>query len=222
MRSTVSATGADPRPIAKARTGATRALSGRRVTAALVTLFTILTASLPAGAQQPVPAARLALCGTCHGDDGQSRLAGVPSLAGQPRLFIENRLVMIREGLSEIAPMKGMLDGLSDAELTDLSHHFAAKPAPPPATTRDATRAARGARLAERALCGSCHLPDHRGREQIPRLAGQREDYLLASMRQFLGGMVKGRDTAMINALQGLGDADLVDLAHYLATLGPP
>ena len=87
------------------------------------------------------------------------------------------------------------------------------------ATPREPTRAARGARIAERALCGSCHLPDHRGREQIPRLAGQREDYLLASLRQFLAGRVLGRDTAMINALQGLTDADLADLAHYLATL---
>lgn len=54
------------------------------------------------------------------------------------------------------------------------------------------------------------------------RLAGQREDYLLASLRQFLGGRILGRDTAMINALQGLGDADLVDLAHYLATADAP
>ena len=147
-------------------------------------------------------------------------MVGVPSLAGQPRLFIENRLVMMREGLSEVPAMKGLLDGSNDVELIELSRHYAAMPPPPAAAPRDPQRAARGARLAERSLCGSCHLPDHRGREQIPRLAGQREDYLLASMRQFLTGQVKGRDTAMINALLGLGDADLADLAHYLATLG--
>ena len=173
----------------------------------------------PASSPALSAAARLAVCAACHGADGLSRLPGVPSLAGQPRLFIENRLVMIREGLSAIPEMKGMLDGLSDAELIELSRHYAAMPPPPPATPRDAVRAARGARIAERTLCGSCHLPDQRGREQIPRLAGQREDYLLASMRQFLAGRVLGRDTAMINALQGLGDADLLDLAHYLATL---
>ena len=202
---------------------ATRAELRGGLIAAVFTISAISAISaigVPAWAQQPVPAARLALCAGCHGADGQSRQAGVPSLAGQPRLFIENRLVMIREGLSEIAQMKGMLEGLSDAELIDLSRHYAAMLPPPPATTpRDDTRAARGARIAERALCGSCHLPDHRGREQIPRLAGQREDYLLASLRQFLAGRVLGRDTAMINALQGLTDADLADLAHYLATL---
>jgi cytochrome c553 len=33
--------------------------------------------------------------------------------------------------------------------------------------------------------CNNCHLPDCSGREQIPRLAGQREEYLLDSMRYF-------------------------------------
>lgn len=182
-------------------------------------------AASPASPASPAASsreARLAVCAACHGADGLSRLPGVPSLAGQPRLFIENRLVMIREGLSAIPEMKGMLDSLSDAELIEMSRHYAALPPPPPAAPRDAVRAARGARIAERTLCGSCHLPDQRGRDQIPRLAGQREDYLLASMRQFLTGRVLGRDTAMINALLGLSDADLSDLAHHLATMEAP
>ncbi len=54
-------------------------------------------------------------------------------------------------------------------------------------------------------------------REQIPRLAGQREDYLLQSLRMFTTGQTAGRDTLMSNALHGLSDADLVDMAHYLA-----
>lgn len=162
---------------------------------------------------------RLAACGACHGADGRSTMAGVPSLAGQPRVFLETRLVMIREGLSEVPQMKGMLDGLSDAELTALATAYANMPPPSPANNRDAAKASRGAAISERALCGSCHLPDQRGREQIPRLAGQREDYLLATMRRFKAGDTKGRDTAMTNALLGLTEADLADLAHYLATL---
>jgi cytochrome c553 len=187
--------------------------------AAALALAAAASACSPAAAQ--VPAGRLALCAACHGADGQSRLAGVPSLAGQPRLFLESRLVMIREGLSEVPQMKGMLDALTDAELIELSRHYAVLPPPPAAGPRDPARAGRGAKVAERALCGSCHLPDQRGREQIPRLAGQREDYLLHSLRQFLAGQgVRGRDTAMIDALLGLSEVDLADLAHYLATMG--
>ncbi|MCW5633626.1 MAG: c-type cytochrome [Rubrivivax sp.] len=165
------------------------------------------------------PATRRAACDACHGADGISRQGGVPSLAGQPRLFLENRLVLIREGLVDVPTMKGLLEGVDDAELVALARHYAALPPPPPAVPRDAARAGRGERLAERMLCGSCHLSDQRGRDQIPRLAGQREDYLLATMRQFATGQARGRDTTMAEAVRGLADADLADLAHYLATL---
>jgi cytochrome c553 len=174
------------------------------------------------GALPPHLADRAKLCFTCHGENGRSSIVGTPSLAGQPQLFLENRLVLIREGLSPIDAMKGMLDLFDDAELSALAGHFSRLAPPPAAAPRDEARAERGRRLAERALCVSCHLPDHRGREQIPRLAGQREDYLLATMRAMLAGKAPGRDTAMTNALGGLGDRDLSDLAHHLATLASP
>jgi cytochrome c553 len=173
----------------------------------------------------PPPAAlqpKLAVCAACHGADGHALLPEVPHLAGQPRLFIENRLVMMREGLSVVPQMKGLLDGLGDAELTALSRHYAALPLKPERAPRDAARAARGAALSQRAQCGSCHLPGYQGREQIPLLAGQREDYLLKSMRDFAAGRTGGRDTLMSNALLGLTDADLQDLAHHLATTPAP
>jgi cytochrome c553 len=125
----------------------------------------------------------------------------------------------MREGLSVVPQMAGQLDGLSDADLAALARHYATMPLKPERPARDAPRAARGAALSQRALCGSCHLPDYGGREQIPRLAGQREDYLLKSMRDFAAGRTGGRDTLMSNALIGLSDIDLQDLAHHLATL---
>lgn len=165
---------------------------------------------------------RLAACSACHGADGHAPVPGAPSLAGQPRLFIENRLVMIREGLSVVPAMAGLLDGLSDADLSALSRHYAAMPLRPERGARDPVKAGRGAAISQRAMCGSCHLPDYSGREQIPRLAGQREDYLLHSMRDFAAGRTAGRDTLMSNALIGLTDQDLADLAHHLATLAAP
>lgn len=181
----------------------------------------LLAGACAAAAGQPLPAhlgPKVAVCAACHGTDGHARLAEAPHLAGQPRLFIENRLVMMREGLSVVPQMKGMLDGLGDEDLSALSRHYAAMPLRPERAARDASRAARGASLSQRALCGTCHLPGYEGREQVPRLAGQREDYLLKSMRDFAAGRTGGRDTLMSNALLGLTDADLQDLAHHLAT----
>jgi cytochrome c553 len=55
----------------------------------------------------------------------------------------------------------------------------------------------------------------------MPRLAAQREDFLLHSMRQFASNQAVGRDTLMAASLHGLSDSDLIAIAHYLSRIGP-
>lgn len=171
-------------------------------------------------AAQSLSAQTLQLCAACHGDKGNSQIPGFPSLAGQPHVFIENQLVMIREGLREVAQMKGLLAAMKDEEFTALAKYFSQQKIQPQTTARDTEKVARGAVLSKRGNCGSCHLPNYTGRDQMPRLAGQREDFLLSSMKEFRDGRATGRDTIMAATLRGMSDADLSDLAHYLATAG--
>lgn len=188
----------------------------RRGAARAAAAVLLLCAAAGAQSQQQPPQAQA--CMACHGPQGNSQVPTTPSLAGQPKLFIENQLVLIREGLRVIPEMKGLLDGMQDAEIVALANYFAAQqPVPAAQGPVDEARYARGQALAGRALCGSCHLPDYRGREQIPRLAGQHEVFLLQSMKAFRDHPGPGRDTIMAASLYGLKDADLADLAHYLA-----
>ena len=194
----------------------------RRVRLALLMMSLGLSLGLGLTAGRAVAQApsvqTLQMCAACHGERGNSRLPGSPSLAAQPRIFIENQLVMIREGLREVAPMKGLLADMKDEEFTALAKYFSEQKIQPEATVLDTSRAARGAALSKRGQCGSCHLPDYSGREQMPRLAGQREDFLLSSMKEFRDGRATGRDTIMVATLRGMTDAELTDLAHYFAT----
>ena len=52
----------------------------------------------------------------------------------------------------------------------------------------------------------------------MPRLAKQRIDYLIATMKSYRDGPRPGADTAMSAAVAGLSDADLTALAHYAAS----
>lgn len=174
-------------------------------------------AQTAAPAAMPV-AQRLALCAACHNADGTSTLADIPSLAAQPKVFLETQLVMIREGLRDVPQMKGMLDGVTDADLVAMAAHYAALPLEArPATRLRPDAFERGQALAGRALCNSCHLPTYLGQQQVPRVAGQREDYLLHTMRQFRDGKAVGRDSIMASSLYGMTDAQLGDLAHFLS-----
>jgi cytochrome c553 len=163
--------------------------------------------------------AKLAVCGACHGSDGNSSMAGSPSLAGQPKIFLENNLIMIREGIRDIPVMKGQLDGLSDPQIIALAKFYSAQTLKPTPGKRDEALYERGQLLSKQALCGTCHLPDYVGREQMPRLAGQREDYLLHTMRQFRSNQATGRDTIMAASLYGMNDDDLRAIAQYLSQL---
>ncbi len=52
----------------------------------------------------------------------------------------------------------------------------------------------------------------------MPRLAGQRVDYLIASLKEYRDNTRSGADTLMSVVVQGLSDADLAALAHYAAS----
>jgi cytochrome c553 len=182
-------------------------------------LLWLATGATGAFAQSIAP--RLAQCAACHGADGNSQIKDFPSLAGQPRVFLENQLVMIREGMRDIPAMKGSLDGVSDADITALAQHYASLPVKSTPGPQNTAWLERGRQLASDMRCGICHLPNYQGREQMPRLAGQREDYLLHSMRQFRSNQAVGRDTLMAAALYGVSDQDLQAMAHFLARTPP-
>ena len=168
-------------------------------------------------ASLPAPA-RATQCMACHGPGGVSQIPSMPSLAAQPRVFLENQLVLIREGLRDVPSNDPFLDGVPDTELTALARYFSAQPAPAVAKGPvDALSFERGQKLAKAALCGTCHLSSHQGRDQVPRMAGQQEQFLRDVMKKYRDHPGPGRDTTMAAALYGINDAQLKDLAHFFA-----
>ena len=161
---------------------------------------------------------RLQLCAACHGADGNSANPQIPSIAGQPKLFIENQLILFREELRKSEQMLPAVKGLKDAEIVKLAEHFAKLPAKGmEAGNADAKLMKLGSEKAKALRCGVCHLADYSGQNQIPRLAGQREAYLEAEMRAYRDNKRTGGDTIMAAALYGVSDADVKALAHFLA-----
>ena len=59
------------------------------------------------------------------------RPPGTPSIAGQPKLFMENQLVLFREGIRKSPVMTPLMAGISDKEIQQLSDHFSKQPAKP-------------------------------------------------------------------------------------------
>jgi cytochrome c553 len=177
----------------------------------------------PAAAQDAARGAAIAAerCAACHGADGRSAIADIPSLAGQPAGFVTVQLILMREGIRQVAAMAPFANGLPDADIEALAAHYAALPPGPPEDrgAADPALMAAGAALAGARNCGVCHLADYAGREQVPRIAGQREEYLDRAMTEYRDGRRVGVDTQMNGAVFGLSDTEIATLAHYLAHL---
>jgi cytochrome c553 len=178
---------------------------------------------LAVAADETSPAAGMPLeeqvqyCGTCHGSDGNSTQDGTPSLAGQPALAITNQLIYFRERLRQNEIMTPQARGLDDEEIQALAAYYADQPVTAPEDERHPELAETGQKIVASHGCSSCHTPDFSGREQMPRLAGQREDYLVAAMQAYREGTRGGPDTTMIDIMRGIPDEDIEAMAHFLA-----
>jgi cytochrome c553 len=172
-----------------------------------------------AGDSERGRAKAMQVCAACHGADGNSTLENIPSLAGQPETFTTLQLILFRERIRRVPAMQDAAKPLTDGDVADLAAHYARLAPRPAPGARDEEKFKKGAALAQRLRCATCHEPNYAGREQMPRLAGQREDYLLHSMREFRDSKRSGTDTTMSGVLYGLSEADLAALAHYLAQL---
>ena len=190
--------------------------------AALAAVLVAAAVVFPAAAQDAAKGAALAEergCGSCHGARGIAEQPPMPSLAGQPAEFITLQMILFRERLRDAPPMNELSQGLDDTQIEDLAAHFAALPPGPPPDRgeADAAKAREGQALAARLNCGVCHLPTYAGRAQIPRVAGQREDYLVHALTQYRDGTRRGSDTNMNAVMYGVTDAQIAALAHHLA-----
>ena len=163
---------------------------------------------------------RLQPCLACHGESGQSENPEVPSLGAQLAPYVLIQLYLFREKQRNVELMNEYAKDLSDDDLRQFSDAIAKLPAPKPAEgDADAARIQRAQTLIKQNRCDFCHTPTLAGRDNIPRIAGQREDYLLKTLREYKSSARIGYEPTMIDVLRPVSDADIADLAYAIARM---
>jgi len=163
--------------------------------------------------------AKAEVCAGCHGETGISQTENVPSLAGQPDLYLQWQLVYFRSGTRKNELMQPVVEGLSNQDVQNLGAYFASLPPPKgakPDDNPDLTKA--GAQAVAGRRCASCHTDSFAGIKATARLAGQREEYLVKALHEFKSGARTGGGVAaMADVTYPLSDEEITALAHYLA-----
>jgi cytochrome c553 len=183
-----------------------------RIMTALVFAFVVFSAHAATVEERAVT------CFACHGEHGQSEMENTPSLGGQQAPYALIQLFMFREKLRTFEPMNEMTKSFTDDDLRTFSDFIATLPKPaPPADAGDPARMARGLALAQQNRCNSCHNADFSGKENVPRLANQREDYLVKTLGEYKDNSRHGYDGTMADVMGSVTKEQIVDLAYYIA-----
>ncbi|TFY86182.1 cytochrome c4 [Pseudomonas kairouanensis] len=174
--------------------------------------------------------AKAAVCGACHGPDGNSPAPNFPKLAGQGERYLTKQMHDIKDGKRTVLEMTGLLTNLSDQDLADIAAYFASQKGSVGAA--DPKLVARGEKLfrggdLEKGLpsCIGCHSPNGAGiaAAGFPHLSGQHATYIakqLTDFRKEEAGRANDGDAAIMRTIaRKLSDEDIAAVSSYIQGL---
>ena len=185
-------------------------------------IFCAVLLSLPLQSQASGPSAEaLSLpCNGCHGPDGVSQGASIPSIAGMDAEYMAEVMVQFKEGRRSTTIMSRIAKGYLDYELRKIASYFAKKKWRTVQFKQQKELVTRGYDLHEQ-YCAECH--ENSGRYQdkdVPRIAGQRYKYLQIQLERYHAGEEKlPQPSEMADKIAEITREDLLALSAFYSTV---
>lgn len=173
-----------------------------------------------------------AVCGACHGPDGNSELPDNPRIAGQHAAYLFKQMKEFKAADDGVAVranpiMNSMIAPYTEEQMKDFAAYFASKKQVAPAPQEGAPNAL-GQKLyragnAGKGLpaCAACHGPKGAGMPvQYPRIAGQFAEYTEAQLKAFrLAERANDPNGMMRMIAEKMTDAEIRAVSEYVAGL---
>jgi cytochrome subunit of sulfide dehydrogenase len=193
--------------------------------------MTLALGLLAAGASAGDVASVVENCNGCHGDNGVSKWAEIPTIAGIPEFVQADALYFFRDNERPCTDteykqgdtsrpatnMCKVVADLSDDDIDAIAAHYAELPFVAAKQPFDASLAAAGKALHE-AQCDRCHSAGGSNPEdEASILAGQHAGYLEETFAQYRSGE-REQPAKMQEKLDALSDDDVKALVNYYAS----
>lgn len=172
--------------------------------------------------------AKTAVCGACHGPDGNSAAPNFPKLAGQGERYLLKQIHDIKGGKRQVLEMTGILDNLSEQDVADIAAYFASQKmgvgAADPKLVAAGEALFRGGKVEEgMPACTGCHAPNGAGNAAagFPHLGGQHATYVAKQLTDFReGNRTNDGDTMIMRAIAAkLSNKDIAAVSTYIQGL---
>jgi|TARA_B110000444_G_C18720634_1_gene538269 cytochrome c553 len=172
-------------------------------------------------------AEKAAVCGACHGADGNSLNPVWPSLAGQGVDYTVKQLKAFKSGKRQNGLMSPMAMSLSEEDMLDIALYYEKQPLIIKSVAADeiadAEKLYRGGDKARGIpACMSCHGPNGAGNPaaKYPAIRGQHAEYTADQLQQYAN---KSRTTdqqqMMRMVAKKLTEEEMRQLASYVSAL---
>jgi cytochrome c553 len=144
------------------------------------------------GAKAEAGATKAAVCGACHGVNGNSQNPEWPNLAGQSPAYILEQLHLFKKDVRVNPVMKPILDTVNEADYKDLAVYFATQT--PTGLEADPSYWKAGEKLYRKGdparqipACVACHGPLGRGNlaAAYPALRAQHSVYTVKQLNDY-------------------------------------
>lgn len=152
--------------------------------------------------------AKAAVCGACHGADGNSPAPNFPKLAGQGERYLLKQMHDIKDGKRTVLEMTGLMSvGMADPNLVAQGEALF-----------------RGGKIAEgMPACTGCHSPSGVGiaTAGFPHLGGQHATYVAKQLTDFREGTrTNDGDTKIMQSIAAkLSNKDIAAISSYIQGL---
>lgn len=167
------------------------------------------------------------VCGGCHGADGNSTRPNYPNLAAQYPEYIFKQLSEFKAGARRNSTMAPNVAKLSEDDMHNLAAFFSSQQVKPK-MAKDPELVAEGQKIFKGGnagsgvpACASCHGPAGAGIPvQFPRLAGQKNVYVLNQLKNFRSGdRVNDGGKMMETIARKMTDQEMKAVAEYISGL---
>ena len=129
----------------------------------------------------PVFSVDMAVCTACHNADHEYN----PTLNGQHPKYTEKQLKDLKKDLRIHAQMQSIAKTLDDNQIKEISDAFAKKEWENYVHKSNPKTIDKGKRLVQKGNCTRCHGSELEGTYNIPRIAGQKYQYLKTTLLQY-------------------------------------
>lgn len=158
-----------------------------------------------------------ASCNGCHGENGNSRNKGIPSLSRLHPEYLIKAIKAYQEGARKNATMQSLVSLLSDMDIENISLYYAIQE-PTASSLKAPGKPEAGEELA--ASCNGCHGESGNSTDiDVPSIAGQDAQYLIAAIGDYASGARENE--TMANAVKELSKEQIRDVASYYAGQTP-